>query len=129
MSILEQSTFIKEIHPFENLTKLQLEKFAEALDIIYLKKDEILQKEGEEPENLYFIIKGLVQEKQDEEVLSIYSKNEFFDPISLIENYSKHTFVTAQETICYSLPRELFVKTLHENPHLEVSFSNQFLKN
>ncbi len=122
MSILEQTTFIKSIHPFEHLTKVQLEVFAEALDIVYLKKDEILQKQGEEPKNLYFIIKGLVQEKVDEEVLSIYSNQEFFDPISLIENYSKHTFVAAQETICYILPREIFIKTLHENRQLESFF-------
>ncbi|WP_072680100.1 putative nucleotidyltransferase substrate binding domain-containing protein [Arcobacter sp. LA11] len=122
MSILEQTTFIKSIHPFENLTKVQREEFAENLDIVYLKKDEVLQKQGSEPENLYFIIKGLVQEKVDEEVMSIYSTNEFFDPISLIENYSKHTFVTAQETICYTLPRAIFIKTLHENSALESFF-------
>ena len=122
MSILEQTTFIKSIHPFENLTKVQLENFADALDIVYLKKDEVIQKQGEEPQNLFFIIKGLVQEKQDEEVLSIYSKNEFFDTISLIENYSKHTFITTQETICYVLPREIFIKTLRENTPLESFF-------
>ncbi len=122
MSIHEQTTFIKEIHPFEHLTKAQADSFAQSLDIIYLKKDEVLQKEQTKPENLYFIIKGLVQEKQEDEVLSIYSKNEFFDPISLIENYSKHTFITAQETICYSLPRAVFIETLRENPQLESFF-------
>ena len=122
MSILEQTSFIKQIHPFENLTKKQLDKFAQSLDIVYLKKDELIQEEQSEPKNLYFIIKGLVQEKSGDEVLSIYSKNEVFDTISLIENFSKNRFVTAQETICYSLPRELFIKTLHENPHLESFF-------
>ena len=122
MSILEQTAFIKSIHPFENLSKVQLEKFTENLDIIYLKKNEVLQQQGNEPENLYFIIKGLVQEKQEDEVLSIYSSNEFFDPISLIENYSKNTFVTTQETICYTLPREVFIKTLRENPVFESFF-------
>ncbi|PLY07837.1 MAG: cyclic nucleotide-binding protein [Arcobacter sp.] len=122
MSIIEQTSFIRKIHPFENLTKKQLEEFAENLDIIYLQKDEILQKQGSKPENLFFIIKGLIQEKYDDEVLSIYSKNEFFDPISLVENYSKHTFVAAQETICYILPRKIFIKTLHENTSLESFF-------
>ncbi len=122
MSILEQLTFIKSIHPFENLSKVELENFSNSLDIVYFKKNEILQEQNKEPEKLYFIIKGLVQEKTSEEVLSIYSKNEFFDPISLIENYSKHSFVTAQETICYTLPRDVFIKTLHNNPHLEKFF-------
>ena len=108
MTILEQSNFIKSIHPFENLTKVQLEEFSNALDIVYIKKDEIIQKQGSEPEYLYFIIKGLVQEKVNDEVLSIHSKGEFFDTISLIENYSKHSFIAAQESICYVLPRKIF---------------------
>ena len=122
MSLLEITSFVKSIHPFENLTKIQLEKFAENLDIVYFKKNEVIQQQGEEPSSLFFIIKGLVQEKIDEEVSSIFSTNEFFDPISLVENYSKHTFVCAQETICYALPREIFVTTLHENSALESFF-------
>lgn len=122
MSVQEQMGFIKSIHPFDNLSKNQLEEFTQHLDIVYFKKDEILQKEGEEPENLYFVIKGLVQERQNGDVLSIYANNEVFDPISLVENYSKHTFVTAQETICYVLPREIFIKTLHKNTKLESFF-------
>ncbi|TLP40955.1 putative nucleotidyltransferase substrate binding domain-containing protein [Arcobacter arenosus] len=122
MSIHEQSNFIKGIHPFENLTKTELEEFSNNIDIIYLKKGELLQKEKEEPKNLYFIIKGLVQELYEDEVISIYSNKEFFDPISLIENFSKNSFVTAQETICYSLPRDIFIKTLRKNRALESFF-------
>jgi len=122
MSILEQKTFLTSIHPFEHLKKVQLEEFAESMDIVYFKKDEIIQKKSSQPSHLYFIIKGIVQEKNDEEVLSLFSKKEIFDPVSLIENYSKNTFVTSQETICYALPRELFIKTLHKNVELESYF-------
>ena len=122
MSILEQKAFLSSIHPFNNLTKSQLDDFVESMDIVYFNKDEIIQKEESEPSHLFFILKGLVQEKIEDEVLSIYSKNEMFDSVSLIENYSKHSFITAQETICYSLPREIFIKVLHENPQLESYF-------
>ncbi len=122
MSILEQKTFLSSIHPFENLTKNQLDTFADNLDIQYFKENETVQKQGIEPTHLYFILKGLVQEKYEEEVLSLYSKNEIFDSVSLIENYSKNSFVTAQETICYTLPRNVFIKTLHENIELERYF-------
>ena len=122
MSILEQIAFISSIHPFESLTKSQLDKLANTLDIKYFKKDELIQKKAQKPEFLYFIIKGLVQEKNEEEVLSIFSKNEIFDPISLIENYSKHEFITAEETICYALPRKNFIDILHENQQLESFF-------
>ena len=122
MSMLEQKTFISSIHPFNNLTANEIDDFIENIDIVYFKENEIVQTQGSEPKNLFFILKGLVQEKQDDEVLSIYSKNEIFDTRSLIENYSKNSFVTAQETICYILPREIFIKILHENPKLENYF-------
>lgn len=122
MNTHEQANFLKTIHPFDTLTPSQIDELADALDIVYLKKDEILQEQERAPENLYFIIKGLVQEKLAEEVISVYSTNEFFDPISLIESYSKHTFITEQETICYVLPREKFITALRGNPKLESYF-------
>lgn len=122
MSILEQTTFIKNIHPFDNLSRPQLEEIAHNLDIVYFKKNEIIQRNGTQPEKLYFIIKGLVQEKKEDEVISLYSINELFDAKSVVENYCKNSFVTAQETICYALNRDLFIRILHENPSLESYF-------
>jgi CBS domain-containing protein len=122
MSILEQTTFIKNIHPFDNLSRPQLEEIAQNLDIVYFKKNEIIQSKGSQPEKLYFIIKGLVQERKEDEVISLYSINELFDAKSLVENYCKNSFITAQETICYALNRDLFIRILHENPFLESYF-------
>jgi CBS domain-containing protein len=128
MSILEQTSFIRKIHPFDALSKTQLEEIAQNLDIVYFKKNEIIQKSGTQPENFYFIIKGIVQERKEEEVISLYSVNEAFDARSLVENYSKNSFVTAQETICYALNRDIFIKVLHENPQLESYFFQSISK-
>jgi CBS domain-containing protein len=122
MSILEQESFISSIHPFENLTPGQLETFVENIDITYFKENEIIQKQDSEPTHLYFILKGLIQEKKEDEVLSLHSKNDIFDSISLIENFSKNSFVTVEETICYMLPRDIFIKILHENTELKKYF-------
>jgi CBS domain-containing protein len=122
MSILEQKAFISSIHPFESLTPNQLDAFVENIDIVYFKEHEIVQKNENEPTHLYFVLKGLIQEKHEDEVLSLYSKNEIFDSISLIENYSKNSFITAEETICYTLPRDIFISTLHENTILKNYF-------
>lgn len=122
MSLLEQQTFIKRIPPFDNLTDLELEQLSSELDIVYFKQDEIIQDLKSPPEFLYFIIKGVVQESDDEEIISVFSKNEFFDPISLIESRTKHIFKTTEETICYSLPKETFIKIMYQNESLERHF-------
>ena len=122
MSVHEQKAFLSSIHPFEYLTRSQLDLFIENMDITYFQKNEIIQKHKDEPSHLYFVLKGLVQEKSEDEVLCVYSKNEFFEPISLIENYCKNDFVTHEETICYTLPKQIFLQVLHENSNLESYF-------
>ncbi|WP_198305686.1 putative nucleotidyltransferase substrate binding domain-containing protein [Arcobacter vandammei] len=122
MSLQEQKKFISSIHPFENLTLNELDDIAEALDIVYFKEGTVVQNSHTEPQYLYFILKGLIQEKSEDEVLAVYSKNEIFDSASLIKNFSKNSFVTAQESICYTLPRELFMSILSQNQQLENYF-------
>lgn len=122
MSLLEQETFIKGIPPFDKLNFQILNRVVENLDIAYFGKDETILSSGAMPEFLYFIIKGGVQERDEEEVVSLFSHHDFFDPISLIENHSKHDFVTVEESICYQLPREIFMEILDENGAFEQYF-------
>lgn len=122
MELIEQKHFIKGIRPFDTLDDYSLENLIKELDIVYFKQDETLLTHQEKPEYLYFIIKGLVQEIHEDEVLSVYSHNEYFDPISIIENKVKHTFVTTQETICYALKRDFFLSFIYEHEHIEGYF-------
>ena len=122
MSLLELKVFIKNIKPFNYLSEEELEELSQSLDILYFKQDVTVMDEKTSPYALYFIIKGVVQEKFDGEIVSGYSQNEFFDPICLIENKVKHRFITLQETICYSLPKEVFLKIMYQNGNLERYF-------
>ncbi|WP_324170947.1 putative nucleotidyltransferase substrate binding domain-containing protein [Sulfurimonas sp.] len=122
MSAHELTSFLQNIHPFSNISQSELDNFSQNLDVIYYKKNEVIQKDGDSPIALYFIVKGLVQEKSEEEVISLFSTNEFFDPISIIENHSKNSFTAIEETICYSLPKDIFKKTLYKNKDLESYF-------
>lgn len=122
MSLLEQQSFIKGIHPFDKLETYELEEISSDLDIVYFKEGETIISPETKPEYLYFIIKGVVQEIHQNEVLAVFAHDEFFDPVSLIENFSKHSFITTQETICYTLKRELFLKVMYQNDFLESFF-------
>ena len=122
MSLLEQESFIKGIPPFDKLSSRILNRVVENLDIAYFGKDETILSHGAMPEFLYFIIKGVVQERVEDEVVSLISAHEFFDSISLVENYVKNDFVTVEESICYLLPRDIFIEILHENDAFEQYF-------
>ena len=128
MSISEQKGFIGAITPFNRLDDYNLEELCESLDITYFPKGETIQKSGDKPEYLYFMIKGIVQEIHQEEIISIYEKDQYFDPISLIENNIKHDFITIEEVLCYALPRELFLSTMYKNEGLESFFFQSISK-
>ena len=118
----EQKKFISNIHPFNNLNTFELDDLVEELDIVYFKANSIVQAQDSNPEFLYFVLKGLIQEINDDEVLSVYSKGEIFDSVSLIKNHSKNSFVAIEESICYALKKERFMQILSSNQQLENYF-------
>ena len=118
----EQKKFISNIHPFNNLNTFELDDLVEDLDIVYFKANSIVQAQDSNPEFLYFVLKGLIQEINDDEVLSVYSKGEIFDSVSLIKNHSKNSFVAIEESICYALKNERFMQILSSNQQLENYF-------
>ena len=118
----EQKKFISNIHPFNNLNTFELDDLVEDLDIVYFKANSIVQTQDSNPEFLYFVLKGLIQEINDDEVLSVYSKGEIFDSVSLIKNHSKNSFVAIEESICYALKKERFMQILSSNQQLENYF-------
>ena len=128
MSITEQKGFIGVITPFNRLDDKSLNELCESLDITYFKKGETILKSGEKPEYLYFMLKGVVQETDQEEIVSVYVQHQYFDPKSLIENNIKHNFVVIEEVICYTLPREIFLKIMYKNETLESFFFQSISK-
>lgn len=118
----EQKKFISNIHPFNNLNTFELDDLVEDLDIVYFKANSIVQAQDSNPEFLYFVLKGLIQEINDDEVLSVYSKGEIFDSVSLIKNHSKNSFVAIEESICYALKKDRFMQILSSNQQLENYF-------
>jgi len=122
MSLLEIKSFLSSIKPFDSLGKRDLEEVCNHLDIVYFKNDIEILTPNKQAEYLYFVIKGVIQEKNEHEVVSVYSENEFFDPFTLIRNDIKHTYITVQESICYMLPKDIFLKYMYKNEEIESYF-------
>lgn len=122
MSLLEIKSFVSSIKPFDCLKNSELDKVCSHLDIVYFKNDIEILTPHKQAEFLYFVIKGVVQEKDEDEVISVYAENEFFDPFLLIRKEIKHTYITVQETICYMLPKDIFLKYMYQNEEIERYF-------
>ena len=122
MSLLEIKSFVSSIKPFDCLKNSELDEVCSHLDIVYFKNDIEILTPKKQAEFLYFVIKGVVQEKDEDEVISVYAENEFFDPFLLIRNEIKHTYITVQETICYMLPKDIFLKYMYRNNVVERYF-------
>ncbi len=104
----EQKKFISNIHPFNNLNTFELDDLVEDLDIVYFKANSIVQAQDSNPEFLYFVLKGLIQEINDDEVLSVYSKGEIFDSVSLIKNIVKIVLWLSKRVFVTLLKREIY---------------------
>jgi CBS domain-containing protein len=119
LSVLEQKTFIAAIPPFDRLLEADLERMVQSVDIAYFKTGEYLIPAGRVPEHLFIVIKGLVHELSDEEKVSVYTQQDSFNPLALIENSNSNAFVAQEETICYLVPKVVFLNILNRNKSFE----------
>lgn len=119
MSTVEQQRFIAEISPFDRLRENELRTVSEAMDIAYFKKGHHLINRDSASTHLYIIIKGIVQEVGEEGTLGVHVSQDMFDPISLLEGKSKNDFIVQEELICYTLPKEIFLTLINNNPSFQ----------
>ena len=119
LSVLEQKAFIGAIAPFDRLRPSELEAVAEAMDIAYYKQGDIIVERYSAPEYLYIIIKGVVQEIDNDGVASVHVSQDMIDAMALIDGESQKEFVVEEELICYLLPKELFTTLLDNNKEFQ----------
>ena len=58
MSRQEFSSFLSRIHPFDTLSRGELEILSKSLSIKTIKKNECIQDQGDIPTHLYFVKEG-----------------------------------------------------------------------
>jgi len=128
MSLLDQKTFISNIPPFDQLKTDELENIVNAMDIAYFKNGEFLIRQNRSADALYIIIKGIVHEIQDDELVSVYVSQDSFDAMSLFEEKSKNDFIVQEELICYVLPKALFLSFIENNPSFKAFYYQDLSK-
>lgn len=125
MSIEEQKTFLKKIHPFEKLDDSALSFADKCLNIAYYKKGEVLISPLKQALLFYIIIKGEVSEYLDDELVKVYGENNSFDSDALIYEKTNYTYKVTNELLCFEISKENFLKLLD----LNTSFKEYFLTN
>ncbi len=72
---------------------------------------------------LFVIIKGIVEAREDEELIDIYHSNDIFLGIELIKNEpSKYDYIVTEELICYEIPMDTFLKLCNDNQEFKSYF-------
>ncbi len=123
MSLHDQKEFLQSIHPFDMLNDDELSNALKEINIAYYPKDTILISPTDIPDKFFFIIKGIVNEYSENELIREYHQKDCFDENSILYQKSEHIFIVAEDLICYELSKKGFLTLFESNKE----FKNFFL--
>ncbi|AXX91555.1 cyclic nucleotide-binding protein [Malaciobacter molluscorum LMG 25693] len=127
MSLRDQEAFLSNIHPFEVLSPKQMSKCINNMDIAYYPKDTTLINPEHIPNSYFIIIKGIIHEYRDEQLVMDYHQQDSFDANSLIYSTTKSSFKVQEDLICYELNKKTFLELIEENSEFKDFFLNNLV--
>ncbi|MBY6028404.1 CBS domain-containing protein [Halomonas sp. DP8Y7-1] len=106
--------------PFALLDDAGRERIRAGLDLAYYARDEVILEAGQAGEFVFVIHKGEVAELDMNESstggrIGHYTSGDLFGAISVINGQSRYRFVAEQETLCYLMPRTLFLSLCEQS--------------
>ena len=115
MSFNDQKSFLKSIHPFDELSDELLEYTVERIEIQYFKAGSSVNVCGDDMEHFYIIIKGEVKVMDEkDEIVRVYREKDSFDADALIEGGCDYTYTVTEDLIAYTLDKKSFMKLFEE---------------
>src|SRR5262249_23587627 len=102
-----------------------IEELRATLDIGYFRPGEIIIDRGQRSEDLHVIIKGSVEERDDDLVEALLGPNESFDARSLVHGAAGARFVAAEETLCYLAPKAKILDLIGRNAGFAAFFYSE----
>jgi len=108
--------------PFDRLTPDEAEEMKASLDIHYYRPGEVILAEGAPPEGLYLVVKGCVEEREQNEVLGLLGPKDFFDARAVVQGASVSSFIAVEETLCAIAPRGEMFRLINANPRFGAFF-------
>lgn len=108
--------------PFDRLRPMEVDRVAHAVDVVFFRTGQTIIKAGDLPDHFHVVIKGLVEEKAGDEIVTVHETGDGFDSEILVHQASRHDFVVREEAICYALPIEDFLELTANNPSFAAFF-------
>jgi len=108
--------------PFDRLTPTEAEEARAALDIGYFRPGETIIARDSAPGSLFILIKGSVEERDGDEIVSLRGPGDCFDSRALVQGGGSNGFFAREETLCHLLPRALALKLINRNPRFAAFF-------
>jgi len=123
LSLLEN---LKSHPPFNILNKQEFREISTNIDIAYHQLGSTIIEAKSIPKSLYFIIKGSVEAREDEELIDIYHIDDSFGGIEIIEaRECDYQYSVTEELICYEIPSTIVLNLCKTNQKFrEYFFSN-----
>ena len=108
--------------PFDRLTPNEAETLRSALDIAYFSPGEAIIRRDAPAEALYVVIKGIVEERSEVDLLALLGPKDTFDSRALVHDHNGHQFLARDETLCYVIPRKVALDLIRANPRFAAFF-------
>lgn len=115
-------TFDFSSPPFDRLRPAEVERVEHAVDVVFFRTGETVIRRGSLPDHFFILIKGIVEERDGEEVVAVHESGDGFDSEILVHQAVRHDFVVREEAICYALPIEDFLDLTANNPSFAAFF-------
>jgi CBS domain-containing protein len=112
--------------PFDLLGATERDELRRATDIAWFPAGEQLIAAGSPSPHVFVVLKGRVEAHDDasgrREQFAEYGPGDLFGAFAAIAGRARHTYVAAEDTLCFAIPAPLFLDLTHRNPRFGAYF-------
>jgi CBS domain-containing protein len=108
--------------PFDRLSDDEIRLVRDSLDIAYFRPNETVIGRNRAPDSLYIVIKGVVEERDGDDLVALRGPGDTFDSRALVQGQASNAFVAREETLCNLLPRDVTLRLINQNPRFASFF-------
>ena len=111
--------------PFDRLNHDEISRLRAVLDIGYFRPGEAIIAVGQRSDHLHVVIKGAVEERDQETIEAVLGPKDTFDSRSLVHGSAGSGFIAAEETLCYLVPKPVVLDLIAKNAGFAAFFYSE----